>query len=991
MKYIKRERGATRGEHMNVFRIAVLALFGCLLSGCSGGGGGGQGASGSGPDFKLSLDRTSLTFQATEGGTPPAPQTIVATWTGTPPDPAHVAATVQGTGIVPTIPTQISASSATATVSVVSGLVAGTYTGTISFLVCRDAACNQRVGGSPLAVSFTINVASGAVTSTAPISFQYVAGNTMPAPRKLEIAGDAGAWHVGSSAAWLKVSPASGRGAASVDVSFDPSFAAAGAQSASITVVSAKGTQVIPVSLNYSTPITPNPGTGTTGGDFTASATNVTFTARRSGTPPANQTVALHLADTQAVSLGAAFTGSAPDWLSVAINGEGADYELALRVTNTNKAVGTHMATLAVGTLDAGGNVLKRQDIAISMQVLDVISASPPSIAPNFILGSSTASASSTISIVAHASTPWEVASSAPWVTTSVDSGTGSSPIVVTVNSNTMDIGTHAATLTITNTGDPTNTVNLAVSANVTPPTIAVSSGPVVLGSADGLGTGAGNIVLSINTGTNTHAWTATTTTASGDAWLTLPSSSGAVGSTSIDIAVDGDRAAVEPGAHEGTVHVQVTVRGRTYSRSVPIVLNKEGHWLNVSSLGAAFSSFPGRAVLSRSIQVASSRGRTDVPWSAASDSSWLAVTPSGTTGGALQLTADPTGLAQHQTHIATVTVSSSDPDVENQQAIRVAFWAGATDPQDESVSISRPNIIANPVEPWVYVNNGGNTIEIYNVYSGALVNTWTTAIPAVGDMAISQDGTLLFVNDATAHAIVALNAQSGATVRTYPYSPNSSSLGIAYINVGARPTLAIGRGGFYDVASGREHSVTIDAGWYGGMLSFAVDPLSRYFYTQNMGLSASTVSKYSIRRTALTEDGVAIAPAGGNSGGSNGQDICVSSDGEWLYTSNGHPYVFYIFAASSFQYYDQLPGDAYPNNTECGWNGIFVGGSDSYYATEDVFVYRADQSQLTTLKMGDTTYNHLTPRSLVLSGDNTRVIGSTSRPSLALKSIPAP
>ena len=145
-----------------VFRIAVLVLLGSLLSGCGGGGGDGgpQGASPSG--FRLSLDRSALTFNTTAGNAPPT-QTIVATWTGTPPDPLYVTATVEGTGIARSIPVVIGQSSATATVSVAAGLAAGIYTGQIDFLACQDAACAQRVGGTPLTVSFTINVAAGAV------------------------------------------------------------------------------------------------------------------------------------------------------------------------------------------------------------------------------------------------------------------------------------------------------------------------------------------------------------------------------------------------------------------------------------------------------------------------------------------------------------------------------------------------------------------------------------------------------------------------------------------------------------------------------------------------------------------------------------------------------------------------------------------------------------------------------------------------------------
>lgn len=970
-----------------VFRIAVLVLLGSLLSACGGGGGDG-GPEGAGPSgFRLSLDRSALTFDTTAGNAPPT-QTIVATWTGTPPDPVYVTATVEGTGIARTIPVVIGQSSATATVSVAAGLAAGTYTGQINFLACRDAACTQRVGGTPLPVSFTINVAAGAVfISPESISYQHVAGNSLPLPRRLQVPGDAGAWTVTSNATWLRTSVSSGQGGGFFEVFLAPDFATPGTQSATLTVTSSlRGTQVIPVTLNLISPVNPaTPPHGDAGsGEFTLSETNVSFAARRFTTPAA-QLLQVHLLDTAATSLGAAFVASAPDWLSVQVIGQAPDYQLRLQVTTASKPVGTFSAVLAVGTIDAAGNVLHRQDVNVSFRVFDVITASAPSIAPGFILGSSTSSSGATVRVTADASTHWSVTSSVPWVTTSVDSGTGPWSVTVIVDSSALDIGTYAGIVTFTNADDPTNTVAIPVSANVTAPTISVTSGPVVIGGADGLDHSGVNIPVSIDTGDNSYPLSATATTANGDAWLIVPTVPAQVGSAPTNIAVNADRSLVDAGVHEGSVTLQITVRGRVYSRSVPIVLNKEGHWLQLSSRGAAFSSFPGRSVLSRSIQVESSRGSIDVPWSATSDASWLNVTATGNTGGSVVLTANPAGLQQDTVHLATVTIVSSDPEIGNQESIRVAFWAGSTDPQELTISGVHRNPVANPVEPWVYVNDGANTIEIYNVYTGALVDTWSTTLVGAGVMTISRDGTLLLVNDEGAHAIVALNAQTGGIVRTYPYSQSLDVRAVTQIGVGSRAVLISSIGRVYDVATGAELGPYVLPA--GGTTSFAVDPLSRYFVTLDTGRSPASIEKFSIKRTALTEDGITIAWAAGTSGaGSNGQDSCLSNDGTRLYTANGAPYTFPMYRPNGtvLQYLGELPASAYPNNAECGWSGIFVGGAQTYSMLDDTWIYRSDDSLLTTFHMSAAA------RWLVLSGDNIRVIGGTSAPSLVFKNIPA-
>jgi len=971
-----------------VFRIAVLVLLGSLLSGCGGGGGDG-GPQGGGPsEFRLSLDRSALTFSTTAGNVPPT-QTIVATWTGTPPDPVYVTATVEGTGIAPNIPVVIGQSSATATVSVSAGLAAGTYTGQINFLACRDAACAQRVGGAPLPVSFTINVAAGAgFVSPESLSYQHVSGNSLPMPRRLQVLSDAGAWTAKSNAAWLRTSVSSGQGGGFFDVSLAPDVAVPGTSSATLTVTSSlRGTQVIPVTLNLISPANPTtPPRGDAGsGEFTLSATNVSFATRRFTTPAA-QALQVHWLDNAATSLGAAFVASAPDWLSVQVIGQAPDYQLRLQVTDSSKAIGTYSAVLAVGTIDAAGNVLHRRDVNVSLRVFGVITASAPSIAPSFILGSSNSSSAATVRVATDPSTRWSVTSSVPWVTTSVDSGTSSGSVAVIVDSSALDIGTFAGTVTFTNADDPTNTVAIPVSANVTAPTLSVTSGPVVIGGADGLDPGGVNIPVSINTGDNSYPLSATATTANGDAWLIVPTVPVQVRAAPTNIAINADRSLVDAGVHEGNVTLQITVRGRVYSRSIPIVLKEEGHWLQLSSRGAAFSNFPGRSVLSRSIQVASSRGNIDVPWSATSDANWLTVTATGNTGGSVVLTANPAGLQQDTLHLATVTIESSDPEIGNQESIRVAFWAGSTDPQDLTIGGVHRNPVANPVEPWVYVNDGANTIEIYNVYTGALVDTWSTTLVGAGVMTINRDGTLLLVNDEGAHAVIALNARTGGIVRTYSYNQNLDVRSVTHIDVGSRAVLISSLGRVYDVATGAELGPYVLP--VGGTTSFAVDPLSRYFVTLDTGRSPASIEKFSIKRTALTEDGIAIAWAAGTSGtGSDGQDSCLSNDGTRLFTVMSAPYNFAMYRPNGtvFQYLGALPASAYPNNAECGWSGIFVGGAQTYSMSNDTWIYRSDDSLLTSFHMSASS------RWLVLSGDNVRVIGATAVPSLVFKNIPAP
>ncbi len=195
------------------------------------------------------------------------------------------------------------------------------------------------------------------------------------------------------------------------------------------------------------------------------------------------------------------------------------------------------------------------------------------------------------------------------------------------------------------------------------------------------------------------------------------------------------------------------------------------------------------------------------------SDKPWLTVTPSGVTGGTITLTADPTGQPVDQPLIAEVLVKSSDASVMNEETIRVGLWVGNTDPTDFSYAAPQYFVVANPVEPYVYANSKGTDVSVYNVYSGALVNTLHNVVALAGSMAVSTDGTLLFVSDDTNHRVVELDAATGAEIQRFPWL-GSSSLGIAYARPNAQPVLLLGDGSTFDVgtAESRRLSAMVSA-----------------------------------------------------------------------------------------------------------------------------------------------------------------------------------
>jgi hypothetical protein len=168
---------------MVVFTRGFFALCLSLLMSCGGGGGGGDDDDNGGGNFRVTLDRSSVSWTFYAGADVPAAQNITGTATGTFNGQLFVAAIVENNGAVnainPNIFISLSGTQATASLQPVAGLAAGTYTGRILFLACSDAACNNRIGGTPLPVTFTVTVQAAVQATPGTITRSVESGNTV--------------------------------------------------------------------------------------------------------------------------------------------------------------------------------------------------------------------------------------------------------------------------------------------------------------------------------------------------------------------------------------------------------------------------------------------------------------------------------------------------------------------------------------------------------------------------------------------------------------------------------------------------------------------------------------------------------------------------------------------------------------------------------------------------------------------------------------------
>ncbi len=270
-------RGAVRVAACVVSRVGAVALV-AVLAACGGGGGGGGSG---GADFRVTLDRTSLRFDMTQGIRPETQQ-ITATATGTLPSTLFVGAVVEGQGIDPVIPTGISGNQAVFNFLPRLDLTPGTYTGRVLLSACSDSACNNKIGGTPIAVSYTVVVVASLQVSPNRIDRQAVGGTSSSANLQVQLPTGASSvtTQVTNPAPWLDIGAFA---AGELPLTFKPWRA--GVYSTSLEVFS--GSEFNRVHINYIVDLPPGGET-----DFAASADNLTFSTSENASS-AVQTLAL--------------------------------------------------------------------------------------------------------------------------------------------------------------------------------------------------------------------------------------------------------------------------------------------------------------------------------------------------------------------------------------------------------------------------------------------------------------------------------------------------------------------------------------------------------------------------------------------------------------------------------------------------------------------------------------------------------------------------
>ena len=407
-------------------------------------------------------------------------------------------------------------------------------------------------------------------------------------------------------------------------------------------------------------------------------------------------------------------------------------------IDSANVPPGANVSTI---TVQDAGNASSSFDITLSLDVTVPQIIAPATIGRTIMNGGPVGWVHIDVELDNRQDTVWTATPSDPWILVE-ELTTGSREFRVSYDPSAGPLasGDHAGDITFSTVfqGYPLSTT-VPVTLTLTPATLTVR--PVDLQFQ---GTSANSFVpmsvaFFINTGSFEHPWSVSTTTSTGTGWI-LPLETSGVVSERDDgtFRVTVDPASLADDQYSGTVDVAVQINGDTLIESLPLSMLLEPRRLFAADNGVALVSTPSKSRLGASVAVTDNRD-VATPWTASSDQPW------------------PAGLAAETIHYATITLTSSDPAIVNSgdETIRVGLYVSDVAPYaDWSISglprRSRESsgLTADTIRPYVYVTDGRSEIDAYNIYTGELVAEFNNVGVELRNMAVSSDGSTLYVLD---------------------------------------------------------------------------------------------------------------------------------------------------------------------------------------------------------------------------------------------------
>lgn len=286
------------------------------------------------------------------------------------------------------------------------------------------------------------------------LSFSAQQGNGSPTMQTLAITNRGGGtlnWNAVSTAAWLTLSPAFGRGAGTIVLTATTSSLAVGTYNTVITLNAAGATAVlVPVTLTVVAASVPPV--------IRLSPASLSFTAELGSSNSRSQTVSISNAGGGVLAWSASENVS---WLSISPTSTTGNGSVIVTTTPGSLSAGTYNTLVTISALNA-----TPVSIPIALTVTapsTTVTLSPSSLTFSAVQGG-TNPVSQTLAV--NSSGTWTASSSATWLTLSPSSGNSNGSIAANVALSAAAVGTNSAIITVTSGGVArTIPVTLTVSA----------------------------------------------------------------------------------------------------------------------------------------------------------------------------------------------------------------------------------------------------------------------------------------------------------------------------------------------------------------------------------------------------------------------------------------------------------------------------------------------------------------------------------------------
>jgi len=554
----------------------------------------------------------------------------------------------------------------------------------------------------------------------------------------------------------------------------------------------------------------------------------------------------------------------------------------------------------------------------------------------------------------------WTASTESPWLTVTPTSGTTPATTTLSIDPSVGKLvsGTHLNSVSFSSPS--ANTGKVPVELQLTKATLSTTVATMALGGTYGRELLPSQTKLHLNTSSNSHPFTLTTP----PSWLSANALSGTVNQTGTNLTFTPVVATTPVGTTTTTLTATATVNGDTISVPINVTVNRDQRKLLFSEAGVAFSSTPSWSRLTRTVSVKDNFGLPS-NWTVSTNQPWLTATK---LGNQVTLTANPAALPADVISYATVTLSTSDSGITTPEPLQVALWKGSVTPSTiTSVSKSYTYVKADPIRPLVYANDGSSTIDVYNVYTAALVGTMSNLGASLGEMTVSPSGDHLYTYDTANRNIVVVDLKTRAKTATWPLAT-----AVGYLS----RLLAIRPNGVNIVLAADGHAYLASSGKSVGMPNstapFAATSDGNTIYSES-----------GVFKMDYSEMGGGALFSSAQSGVS-GDDVATSGDGTRLYVATGWPYRCNSISPTDFSVIGALPGgEHYPNNVEVSTDGRVFCGISGWYSAADVWVHDSNGTLLNSYKFAGYAKNLLT-RQLTISGDSLIMIGLTNDPLLA-------